>query len=136
MSGLDDSVTSEDMVTGFSRTSDVNVGVVEVGDAIVLALARPRQNVKWRASTGGFRVSVVDVSFTSSALARLVRGWPVFDDVETLSDHLYILYKISTHPAAQPPPSPISREYGPRWQLGRGGHDSGILASPELGVYR
>ncbi|XP_075990131.1 uncharacterized protein LOC142985769 [Anticarsia gemmatalis] len=62
--------------------------------------------------------SIVDLSFATPAVARRVVGWRVEEDVETLSDHLYIRFEVS-------PPSggalsgqrPVSTF--PRWNLGR-----------------
>ncbi|XP_063367024.1 uncharacterized protein LOC134655491 [Cydia amplana] len=40
--------------------------------------------------------SIVDVTFATPALATRVRGWRVLETVETLSDHLYIRFDVST----------------------------------------
>ncbi|XP_075990132.1 uncharacterized protein LOC142985770 [Anticarsia gemmatalis] len=62
--------------------------------------------------------SIVDLSFATPAVARRVAGWRVEEDVETLSDHLYIRFVVS-------PPSggaaSVRRPVGtfPRWNLGR-----------------
>ena len=47
--------------------------------------------VRWQ---GG---SIVDVSFASPALARRVSNWRVMEGTETLSDHLYIRFEVSSH---------------------------------------
>ncbi|CAB3236245.1 unnamed protein product [Arctia plantaginis] len=39
--------------------------------------------------------SIVDRSFTTPALAARVRNWRVLEEVETLSDHLYIRFELS-----------------------------------------
>ncbi|XP_061704168.1 uncharacterized protein LOC133515612, partial [Cydia pomonella] len=63
--------------------------------------------------------SIVDVTFANATLARCVRDWEVLEDVETLSDHRYIRFEISTLPAN---PSGLGRpwrENGPRWAIKR-----------------
>ena len=76
--------------------------------------------VRWQ---GG---SIVDVAFASPAVARLIRGWTVLEEVETLSDHLYIRFDVSTSPDA--PDAGRPRRYAPmspRWVLG--GLDKSVL---------
>ena len=63
--------------------------------------------------------SIVDISFASPAVARTVRGWRVLEEVETLSDHRYIRFDVSTSPeapGARHPERCTSRS--PRWVLG------------------
>ncbi|XP_048005626.1 uncharacterized protein LOC125241279 [Leguminivora glycinivorella] len=40
--------------------------------------------------------SIVDITFASAALARRVQGWEVMVGVETLSDHRYIRFDVTT----------------------------------------
>ncbi|KAJ0169324.1 hypothetical protein K1T71_015208 [Dendrolimus kikuchii] len=60
--------------------------------------------------------SIVDITFASPELARRVRDWRVVTGVETLSDHRYIRFSVSTQH-----PDPPSREPPvgdcPRWAL-------------------
>lgn len=66
--------------------------------------------VRWQ---GG---SIVDITLASPAIARSVRGWRVLEDVETLSDHRYIRFDVSTSPDTPSRP----RRYAPttpRWSL-------------------
>jgi hypothetical protein len=63
--------------------------------------------------------SIVDVTFANAALARLVRGWEVLEEVETLSDHRYIRFEVSTLPTTPRGPSRPLRGDGPRWSLKR-----------------
>ncbi|XP_053990546.1 uncharacterized protein LOC128882804 [Hylaeus volcanicus] len=63
--------------------------------------------------------SIVDLSWATPAAARLVSGWRVAEEVESLSDHLYILMDVSAapqyHPARRPAPGRPPR----RWALKR-----------------
>ncbi|XP_075983175.1 uncharacterized protein LOC142981264 [Anticarsia gemmatalis] len=63
--------------------------------------------------------SIVDLTFTSAALARRVQDWSVLEEVETASDHRYIRYRILPSPAAPNSPGRAPGEAGPRWVLGR-----------------
>ncbi|XP_060810094.1 uncharacterized protein LOC132904197 [Amyelois transitella] len=60
-----------------------------------------------------------DVTFASPVLARRVEGWSVLEDVETLSDHRYIRFDLSTSSVAPSGPSRTPNEASPRWQLKR-----------------
>jgi hypothetical protein len=42
--------------------------------------------------------SIVDLTWSSPAAARWVESWGVLDDVETLSDHLYIEVAVRVTP--------------------------------------
>ncbi|CAF4899290.1 unnamed protein product [Pieris macdunnoughi] len=57
--------------------------------------------------------SIVDVTFSSPALASRVYGWRVLSEVETLSDHKYIRFDILDSTVSLPGPAPS--EIGPRW---------------------
>lgn len=62
--------------------------------------------------------SIVDVTFASPTVARSVRGWRVLENVETLSDHLYIRFSVSPSPAAPDPRHSGRRTpMSPRWAL-------------------
>lgn len=66
--------------------------------------------------------SIVDVTFASPAVARLVREWKVMEGVETLSDHLYIRFDVSTNPLTSQSGFPgdlrLNRSpSSPRWVL-------------------
>lgn len=77
-------------------------------------------------STGG---SIVDLSFTSPAVARTVVGWEVLVGVETLSDHRYIRFDLSSHWAAPGNPGRTPSGVGPRWSLHLLDLDLAILAA-------
>ncbi|XP_062524467.1 uncharacterized protein LOC134198853 [Bombyx mori] len=86
-----------------------------VGSGLVV-LNRGAENTCVRRSGG----SVVDVSFATPDVARRVRGWKVLSDVETLSDHRYIRFRVS----AAPESSTVTLHFdggaeGPRWALKR-----------------
>ncbi|XP_049874443.1 uncharacterized protein LOC126372638 [Pectinophora gossypiella] len=68
--------------------------------------------------------SIVDVTFADAALARCVHSWEVQEDVETLSDHLYIRFSVSTLPGT--PTSPIRplEGTGPKWAIKRLDYDA------------
>ncbi|CAF4951761.1 unnamed protein product [Pieris macdunnoughi] len=57
--------------------------------------------------------SIVDVTFSSPALASRVYGWRVLSEVETLSDHKYIRFDILDSTVSLP--GPALSEIGPRW---------------------
>lgn len=61
--------------------------------------------------------SVVDVSFATPAVARKVENWRVEEDVETMSDHMYIRFEISSTPGTLASSTATSRF--PRWALTR-----------------
>ena len=62
--------------------------------------------------------SVVDLTFATPAVARNVTNWRVEKEVETLSDHRYIRFEVSTQPVVvSRPVNPIRR--CPRWALSR-----------------
>ncbi|XP_049886424.1 uncharacterized protein LOC126380887 [Pectinophora gossypiella] len=63
--------------------------------------------------------SIVDLAFTTPSMARRVQGWKVEVDVETLSDHRYIRFDVSTSAPTTVPVTRSSIEEGPRWVLGR-----------------
>ncbi|CAH2227082.1 jg25023, partial [Pararge aegeria aegeria] len=60
--------------------------------------------------------SIVDLSFASPSVADRVANWRVEDGVETLSDHNYVRFEVSTSPVvAMAPPQGPNRL--PRWCL-------------------
>lgn len=61
--------------------------------------------------------SVVDLSFASPAVARRVTDWRVEAEVETLSDHNYIRFGVSTPSSSRNPPRGPSKL--PRWALSK-----------------
>ena len=61
--------------------------------------------------------SVVDVTFTTPALATRVSDWRV-DLTESLSDHRYIRFNVREATALQPAPSSMPSPF-PRWALSR-----------------
>nr|BAC06456.1 reverse transcriptase [Papilio xuthus] len=64
--------------------------------------------------------SIVDLTFACPATARRVYGWEVVEGVETLSDHRYIRFAISTTPTvpAHQGPESLQRDT-PRWVVKR-----------------
>ncbi|XP_028041925.1 uncharacterized protein LOC114251742 [Bombyx mandarina] len=70
-----------------------------VGSGLVI-LNRGAENTCVRRSGG----SVVDVSFATPDVARRVCGWEVLVDVETLSDHRYIGFRVAAAPEARAGP--------------------------------
>ncbi|XP_039762050.1 uncharacterized protein LOC120635182, partial [Pararge aegeria] len=63
--------------------------------------------------------SIVDVTFADSILARRVSGWEVLQDEETLSDHRYIRFEVSSIPAAIRRVSRPLPGDSPRWAVKR-----------------
>ncbi|XP_037299090.1 uncharacterized protein LOC119190723 [Manduca sexta] len=66
--------------------------------------------------------SVVDITFATPDLARRVQGWRVLVEEETLSDHRYIRFSVSTPRTNQPSNSGslTSRRWGgQRWAVTR-----------------
>ncbi|CAH2088396.1 unnamed protein product [Euphydryas editha] len=61
--------------------------------------------------------SVVDLSFASPAVARRVADWRVEEEVETLSDHNYIRFEVSTLSSSGNTPRGPSKL--PRWSLSK-----------------
>lgn len=63
--------------------------------------------------------SMVDLSFASPELVRRVQGWKVMADVETLSDHRYIRFDVSTLPTVpnSPTRSATTQMGNVRWAL-------------------
>ena len=61
--------------------------------------------------------SVVDVTFTTPALAARISDWRV-DLTESLSDHRYIRFNVREATALQPAPSSMPSPF-PRWALSR-----------------
>lgn len=68
--------------------------------------------VRWN---GG---SIVDVSFAAPSVARRVQNWRVVDDVETLSDHRYVRFDVSTSADTPVDHRPVrDTPQSPRWVL-------------------
>ncbi|XP_045541436.1 uncharacterized protein LOC123722921 [Papilio machaon] len=64
--------------------------------------------------------SIVDLSFASPAIARRVYGWKVLENVETMSDHLYIRFHISESSVVPARPgSRLMNDSSPRWVVKR-----------------
>lgn len=61
--------------------------------------------------------SVVDLSFATPSVAARVRAWRVLSEVETLSDHKYVRFEISTS-HSQRGPRPVAADF-PRWAISR-----------------
>lgn len=60
--------------------------------------------------------SVVDISLATPSIARQVQDWHVIEDVETLSDHNYIRFEVSSSCRL---PTRRKLELFPRWVLTR-----------------
>ncbi|XP_073963049.1 uncharacterized protein [Choristoneura fumiferana] len=63
--------------------------------------------------------SIVDITFATPAIAQRIIGWRVLEDVETLSDHLYIRMRVSaqTQQSEPPPGRARNRLRFPRWVI-------------------
>lgn len=67
--------------------------------------------------TGG---SIVDVTFATPVMARRIQNWRVITNVETLSDHRYIKFSVTSSQAANTTQSPRrDKAQFPRWTLTR-----------------
>jgi hypothetical protein len=63
--------------------------------------------------------SIVDVTFATPAIATRMLGWRVLEDVETLSDHLYIRFGLRVSDAGRVQPLAAGRRGTfPKWALG------------------
>jgi hypothetical protein len=64
---------------------------------------------------------VVDITWTTASLHRRIRNWRVAEEVETLSDHLYIMMELTSGTAStrqdRGNTRGPSRSRGPRWRL-------------------
>ncbi|XP_054015954.1 uncharacterized protein LOC128896615 [Hylaeus anthracinus] len=63
--------------------------------------------------------SIVDLSWATPAAARLVSEWGVAEEVESLSDYLYILMDVSAALQYHPARGPASGRPQRRWALNR-----------------
>jgi hypothetical protein len=63
--------------------------------------------------------SIVDVTFAAPVVADRIEDWRVLEEVETLSDHMYIRMRVSLRPVAPAPVAERRRRNGgfPRWSL-------------------
>jgi len=73
--------------------------------------------------------SIVDVSFATPAVSRMVRGWRVKVGVETLSDHRYIRFDVSASTEVTRPRCPRGTPLPSRWTLRRLNKDALMAAS-------
>ncbi|XP_049885101.1 uncharacterized protein LOC126380041 [Pectinophora gossypiella] len=103
---------------GSPETDDRGEAVEEWAALCGLALLNRGSTDTWVRRQSG---SIVDLTFASPALASRVSNWRVLDDVETLSDHRYITFGVSTSSSDS-----ISRRERearpsvfPRWSLAR-----------------
>ncbi|XP_063545734.1 uncharacterized protein LOC134753725 [Cydia strobilella] len=62
--------------------------------------------------------SIVDVTFVSNALARRVQNWKVEIGTETLSDHRYVQFDVTTLPATPRQNRPAVGD-SPRWMVSK-----------------
>ncbi|XP_045533963.1 uncharacterized protein LOC123721014 [Papilio machaon] len=67
--------------------------------------------------------SVVDVTFATPGIGARISCWRVLEEVETLSDHLYIRFRVSTAPQESQARTAATGQRGaqgfPKWQLSR-----------------
>lgn len=63
--------------------------------------------------------SVVDLTWANPAAARAINGWKVMDNLETLSDHLYIIMEIRAAPPSFLARRRQIRARSRRWALSR-----------------
>jgi hypothetical protein len=64
--------------------------------------------------------SIVDITMATPVVAGRIGDWRVMEDVETLSDHVYIRMRVGPSVGIPPPPIPSRRCAGnsfPRWSL-------------------
>ncbi|XP_053990083.1 uncharacterized protein LOC128882499 [Hylaeus volcanicus] len=85
--------------------------------------ARGRTLLEWQ------RKLIVDLSWSTPAAARLVSGWRVAEEVESLSDHLYILMDVSAAPQYHPARGPARGRPPRRWALKRLENDALMAAA-------
>ncbi|XP_049885128.1 uncharacterized protein LOC126380050 [Pectinophora gossypiella] len=101
---------------GSPETDDRGEAVEEWAALCGLVLLNCGSTDTWVRRQSG---SIVDLTFASPALASRVSNWRVLDDVETLSDHRYVTFEVSTSSGDN-----ISRREDrpsvfPRWSLVR-----------------
>ncbi|CAK9820186.1 Putative 115 kDa protein in type-1 retrotransposable element R1DM [Anthophora quadrimaculata] len=74
--------------------------------------------------------SIVDITWASPAAVRRVAGWRVAEEMETLSDHRYIVYNVSSAAEQSEAPRPRCRGEAlpPRWALKRLDEDALMAA--------
>ncbi|XP_049871151.1 uncharacterized protein LOC126370360 [Pectinophora gossypiella] len=103
---------------GSPETDDRGEAVEEWAALCGLALLNRGSTDTWVRRQSG---SIVDLTFASPALASRVSNWRVLDDVETLSDHRYVTFEVST--SSSDTTSRRDREARPsafpRWSLVR-----------------
>lgn len=75
--------------------------------------------------------SIVDLSFATPAVARRVSEWNVLENVETLSDHLYISFNVSYSQDATrvSRPQNVDTSPFPRWAMAKMDRDILVEAS-------
>lgn len=61
--------------------------------------------------------SIVDITFASPVLARRVSGWKVLEEVETLSDHLYVRFSVSNSSSSGDGRQSRQTPTSPKWAL-------------------
>ncbi|XP_028162975.1 uncharacterized protein LOC114354671, partial [Ostrinia furnacalis] len=61
--------------------------------------------------------SIVDISFASPTVAHRVTAWRVMTEAESLSDHRYITFNVSTSNTSMLAPSPPRANIFRRWKL-------------------
>ncbi|XP_018302108.1 uncharacterized protein [Mycetomoellerius zeteki] len=64
------------------------------------------------------RESSIDLSMASSSVARMIGGWQVAVDIESLSDHRYIFMRVQEC-VVGPPRKNKSDRYFPRWNISK-----------------
>ncbi|KMQ88952.1 reverse transcriptase [Lasius niger] len=60
--------------------------------------------------------SIVDITWVSSDILPFVKDWRVEEEIESLSDHLFIAFALSTSRSRPPPGRPSNRPRKPRRQ--------------------
>lgn len=58
--------------------------------------------------------SIIDLSFVTTQAKRLIRNWRVAEDIESLSDHLYILMEFEGSTREERRNRQLARETFPR----------------------
>ncbi|XP_053989909.1 uncharacterized protein LOC128882348, partial [Hylaeus volcanicus] len=104
-------------------------GTLVLGDfnAMSTAWGGPATDVRGRAVLEARLI--VDLSWATPAASRLVSGWRVAEEVESLSDHRYILTDVSPAPEYHPARGPAPARPPRRWALKRWEKDALMAAA-------
>jgi hypothetical protein len=93
-----------------ARGGDVGSWALSLGLHIINRGSTPTC-VRWQGT------SIVDVTFATPSLANQIEDWRVEEDVETQSDHQYILFSVSTASPGAPIQAGPTVSAFPKWAL-------------------